>query len=85
MAANNNIYTKVVVRDGVALATPKYFTLPCRNAICYDITNTDVPAASSEYRFFFGGVERVYQLDKTAFTIHALINGAAGAESGAES
>jgi hypothetical protein len=85
MAANNNIFTKVVVRDGQVLATPKYFSLPCRNAIVYDITNADAPLASSEYRFFFGGVERIYQLDKTAFTIHQNINGAAGGESGAES
>jgi hypothetical protein len=85
MAANNNIYTKVVVQDGKVLSTPKYMTLPCRNAICYDVTNADAPLVSSEYRFYHGGVERIYQLDKTAFTIHALINGAAGAESGAES
>lgn len=85
MAANNNIYVTVCVIDGKALATPRKMSLPCRSAICYDITNPDVSRVSSEYKFYFGGVERVYQLDKTAFSIHALMNGALLSESGAES
>lgn len=85
MAANNNIYVTVTAIDGKKLDTPKKYSLPCRNAIVYDKTNADIPATSSEYRFYFGGVERVYELDKTAHTVQALINGAAGAESGEES
>lgn len=85
MAANNNIYVNVLVIEGKELRTPKKYSIPCRNLIVTDVTNADVPAVSSEGRFYHGGVERVYQFDKTAFTIHSLINGTAGAESGAES
>lgn len=85
MAANNNIYVKVVVFEGRILDTPKYYSIPCRDAYVFDTTNPDAPLVSSEMRWFHNGVEKNVQLDKTAFTIHALINGAAGAESGAES
>lgn len=85
MAANNNIYVTVVAIEGKKLTTPKKYSLPCRNAIVTDITNADIPAASSEMRFYHGGTERVYQLDKSAYTIHALMNGALANESGVES
>lgn len=85
MAANNNIFVTVCVKDGEILTTPKKYSIPCRNAIVTDATNPDVARVSSEIRFYHGGVERVYQLDKTAFSVHALINGALLSESGAES
>lgn len=85
MAANNNIHVTVVVKEGKVLATPVDMSLPCRNMIVMPATNADAPLVSSEVRWYFGGVERVYQLDKSVFTVHSLINGTAGAESGAES
>lgn len=83
--ANRNIFVRVLVMDGKKLDTPKRFSLPVHDAIVYDATNSDVPDVSSEMKYYYGNVERVVQLDKSAQSIHDLINGATGSESGSES
>ncbi len=81
--ANNNIFVRVLAMDGKKLATPKRMSLPVgAGAIVYDKTNADIPDVSSEMKYYYGGVERVVELDKSAQSIHDLINGATGSESG---